>query len=128
MLEVNPDMPYGHSGTPYVNQWFSTADAPDAASFIRLLADGTLDELEKSGGVCIVSTHLGKGFAKNGVLVPDIARIIESLGRRPGWYVPATELLDYLALTQGKGRPLGQWKTAVLETRYLLDRMRARIL
>ena len=123
MLDVNPDMPYCHADTPYVNQWFSTADAPDAAAFIRLLTDERLDALEQAGGVCILSTHLGKGFSKDGVLDSRVARIIQRLGQRPGWYVPTSELLDYLVREQGRGQRLGAWKTLILETRYLLDKL-----
>ena len=125
MLDVNPDMPYRHSKTPYVNQWFSTADAPDASAFIRLLTDERLDALELAGGVCILSTHFGKGFATDGVLDPRVARIIRRLEQRPGWYVPTSELLDYLTCAQGKGQFLGAWKTLKLEMRYLFDKLRS---
>lgn len=125
MMEVNPDMPYRLAGTPYVNGWFSTADAPDAAAFVQLLSDEKLDTLEQSGGVCIVSTHLGKGFTKNGVLDAQVERILSGLGQRPGWYVPVTKLLDYLSGRRGQGRRqyLGPWKTAKLEMRFLLDKV-----
>ena len=123
MLDVNPDMPYRHSSTPYVNHWFSTADAPNASDFIRLLTDERLDALEKAGGACIVSTHFGKGFAKHGVVDPRVVRILERLKQRPGWYVPTSELLDYLVNTQGKGQTLGTWPTLKLEMRYLFDKL-----
>lgn len=123
MLDVNPEMPYRHSNTPYVNQWFSTADAPDVSAFVRLLTDERLEALERAGGIGIVSTHLGKGFSKNGVLDPQVARIIERLGKRPGWYVPTSELLDYLVDVQGRGQMLGLWQTLKLEARYLFGKM-----
>lgn len=119
MLEVNPEMPYRLSETPYVNYWFSTADAADASAFIKLLTDARLDALERAGGVCILSTHLGKGFAKDGVVNPRVTRIIQRLGQRPGWYIPTSELLDYLVSTQGKGQTLGTWQMLNLEVRYV---------
>ena len=125
VLEADPYMPYHLSGTPYVNQWFSTADAPDAAAFVGLLSDENVERLERAGGVCILSTHLGKGFAKNGKLDPEVERIIQRLGQRPGWYVPASELLDYLAAEQRRGQELGWWKLFRLETRFLLDKLYA---
>lgn len=125
MLEVNPDMPYRLAETRHVNMWFSTADAPDAAAFFRLLTEGNIEKLERAGGLCIVSTHLGKGFVKDGALHPQFERIIRTLGGRPGWYVPATDLLDYLVQKQGKGQKLGRWKTFRLETRFLLDKFLA---
>jgi hypothetical protein len=123
MLAVNPEMPYRLSGTPYVNLWFSTADAPEVGHFARLLTEEGLDRLERTGGLCIVSTHLGKGFVKDGMLDPKVQRIFEILGHRPGWYVPVSEMLDYLVRTQGRGRRLGSIGTALLETRYLINKL-----
>jgi len=123
MLEVNPDMPYRSPGTPYVNLWFSTADAPDVEAFVRLLTREKLDRLEQAGGLCIISTHLGKGFATGDVLDPRVRRVFEDLSRKPGWYVPVSQVLDYLVETQGKGRTLGFWKAAVLETQYIAGKL-----
>jgi len=123
MLEVNPEMPYRLSGTPYVNLWFSTADAPDVGDFARLLTQENVDRLEDAGGLCIISTHFGKGFVKDGVLDPRVHRIFQTLSQKPGWYVPVSEMLDYLVQTQGKGRTLDSLKTAMLETRYLVNKL-----
>jgi hypothetical protein len=123
MLEVNPEMPYRTSDTSYVNLWFSTADAPDAGEFVRLLTRENIDRLEQTGGLCIVSTHLGKGFVKDGVLDPRVQRIFQVLSEKPGWYVPVTQMLDYLVQTQDKGQALDPWKTAMLETRYLVHKL-----
>jgi len=123
MLEVNPDMPYRSPGTPYVNLWFSTSDAPDVEAFLRLLTREKLDRLEQAGGLCIISTHLGKGFATGDVLDPRVRRVFEDLSRRPGWYVPVSQMLDYLVETQGKGRTVGFWKAAVLETHYIAGKL-----
>ena len=123
MLEVNPEMPYRLPSTPYVNLWFSTTDAPEVQDFVRLLVRENVDRLEDAGGLCIISTHLGKGFAKDGVLDPRVEGILRDFSRRRGWYVPVSEMLDYLVQTQGKGRPLGSWSTALLETRYLVHKL-----
>ena len=123
LLDVNPQMPYALPGTPWVNLWFSTADAPDVEAFIRLLEREKIDYLQRAKGLCIVSTHLGKGFVRNGVLDPRVERIFQDLGKRPGWYVPVSEMLNYLIETHGRGRALGSWATAVLEGRYLLNRL-----
>lgn len=96
VLEVNPGMPYQLPATKYVNYWFSTADAPDVAAFNRLLADHRIDELERDGGVCIVSTHLGKGFVKDGKLNANTANVLKYLACKPGWFVPVSDVLDYL--------------------------------
>lgn len=123
MLEVNPEMPYRLPNTPYVNLWFSTADAPDVGEFVRLVSRDALHRLERTGGLCIISTHFGKGFARDGVLDPRVAGIFQDLGRMPGWYVPVSEMLDYLVETQGRGRTLGYLKAAMLESRFLVERV-----
>ena len=123
LLEVNPDMPYRVPGTPYVNLWFSTSDAPDVEAFLRLLTWERLERLERAGGLCIISTHLGKGFARGGSLDPRVRRVLEDLSRRTGWYVPVSQMLDYLVASQGKGRILGSWKAARLETRYIAGKL-----
>jgi hypothetical protein len=123
MLEVNPDMPYRTAGTPYVNLWFSTADAPDVEAFVRLLTRQNLERLEAAGGLCIISTHLGKGFARGGSLDPRVRRLLEELERKPGWYVPVSQMLDYLVETQGKGGMLGSWKSAMLEAQYIAGKL-----
>jgi len=123
MLEANPEMPYRLRDTKYVNFWFSTSDAPDVHAFNRLLTPARLDQLERDGGVCIVSTHLGKGFATDGKLNPDTERILRYLGGKPGWYVPVSELLDYLRGKQGGGE-LSDWVRLKLEWLYILDKLK----
>jgi hypothetical protein len=49
--------------------------------------------------------------------------VLEDLGRRPGWYVPVSQMLDYLLETQGKGRTLGAWKAAMLEAKYIAGKL-----
>src|SRR5438477_552667 len=66
---------------------------------------------------------LRKGFVKDGVLDPRVHRIFQTLSQKPGWYVPVSEMLDYLVQTQDKGRILGSLKTAMLETRYLVNKL-----
>lgn len=55
-----PVGPYRLRSTPFVNYWFNSSDAPDAAAFRRLVTKHSIDQLEQEGGVCILSTHLGK--------------------------------------------------------------------
>lgn len=124
-FRVNPEMPYCVDDTPYVKGWFSTTDAPDAATFQRRVTPAALEELEQEGGICIVSTHLGKGFAPDGQLLPEIDTTLRRLAERPGWFVPVSEILDHLAASGGVVR-LGRGALLRLEMRYLLDRLRSR--
>jgi hypothetical protein len=123
ILEVNPDMPYRFAKTPYVDYWFSTADAPDVRAFNRLLSRERIDELMEKGGVCIVSTHFGKGFVQGGVLNPEVAKILHYISTLPGWFVSVSEILDYLLIHRSRASELGFVKRLLLECRFVLDKL-----
>jgi hypothetical protein len=123
MLRMNPTMPYTVPDTKYVKYWFSTADAPDAMSFNRLMHRAAIDRLERDGGVCIVSTHFGKGFVRNGQLDPGAERTLEYLAGKAGWFAPVSEILDHLLRCGGGGQELRWQDRSRLEFRFLLDRL-----
>lgn len=111
LLRVNPSMPYHDPRRPLVRWWFSTSDADGAEEFADLLRESELDRLEREGGVCIVSTHLGKGHAANGVVHSGTRRVLESLARRPGWFPTVGELLDWLRAARSEDRlPAREWR------------------
>ena len=123
LLDVNPDMPYRLSATPYVNYWFSTADAPNVRAFNRLLSRDRLDRLVSDGGICIVSTHFGKGFVQDGTLNPETAKILHYISTQPGWFVPVSEILDYLLIHRSRAPELGFLKRLLLECRFVVDKL-----
>lgn len=125
MLEVDPAMPYHVASAPYVRYWFSTTDAPDVEAFNRLLSPERVDRLEAAGGACIVSTHFGKGFVKDGRVNPETERRLRHLADKPGWFVPASDILDRLA-GAGRGRTLTRSELLRLELRFLMERIRRR--
>lgn len=127
MLDVNPEMPYRLGSTAYVNFWFSTSDAPDVGAFNRLLTRERIDELEEQGGVCIVSTHLGKGFASDGRLHQDTEPILQYIAKKSGWFVPVSDVLDYLRHKQGRGNVLSGADCLKLELRYIADKLLSRV-
>lgn len=111
LLRVNPSMPYRDPSRPFARWWFSTCDADDWRHFIRLLDSEGQTRLESQGGVCIVTTHFGKGFVRKGEVRPEVRRVVEELGRRPGWFVPAGTLLDWLREQRsGEELPPVEWK------------------
>jgi hypothetical protein len=125
MLEADPFMPYHVAGAPWVRYWFSTADAPDARAFNRLLTRERIDRLEARGGVCIVSTHFGKRFVEDGRVNPATESLLRDLADRRGWFVPVSDLLDRL-LAGGRGRTLTRGQVMRMELRFLADRLRQR--
>ena len=111
VLRVNPSMPYRDPIRPYVRWWFSAADAEDVDEFNVLLRPENQRRLEAEGGVCIVATHLGKGFGSAGKPHPETRRLLELLAGRNGWFPPVGELLDWLRARQaGDGLPAGEWR------------------
>lgn len=127
MLSVNPEMPYRLRSTKYVNLWFSTSDAPDVGAFNRLLTRDRIDELEEQGGICIISTHLGKGFVQDGRLHPNTESILRYIAQKPGWFVPVSDVLDHLRNKQGRGNELSGTECLKLELRYIADKLLSRV-
>jgi len=122
MLDVNPQMPYRLRKTKYVNYWFSTTDAPNVHAFNRLLTRKSIDKLEHDGGVCIVSTHLGKGFAKEGNLNSATENVLKYLAKKRGWLVPVSDILDYL-LENRATDGIDFLQRSKLEIRFVINRI-----
>jgi len=126
LLRFDPHTPYRLEGTPCVRYWFSSTDAPNAEVFRRRLTRQALDRLASEGGVCIVSTHLGKGFVQDGRLDPEIDGVLRHLAGLPGWYVPVSTLLDHLR-SEGAGQSLDGLALLRLELRFLFDQLTERL-
>jgi len=125
MLEVDPGMPYHVASTPYVRYWFSTTDAPDVNAFNRVVSRQRIDQLAADGGVCVVSTHFGKGFVRDGRVNPETKSLLRHLADKGGWLVPVSEVLDRLLAT-GRGRTLTQGELLRIELRFVAERIRHR--
>ncbi len=109
---INPSMPYRDARRAAPAWWFSASDANDVHDFNALISPANQDWLEREGGVCIVATHLGKGFATTGQVHPDTRRLLERLAAKPGWFVPVGELLDWLRAERNgsAGLPREEWR------------------
>ncbi len=93
---INPTLPYHDPSRPLVRWWFSAANADDVHEFNRLISSERQERLERRGGVCIVATHLGKHFFRNGHINAECERLLGELASRRGWFPNLSELLDYL--------------------------------
>lgn len=96
LARKNPSMPYRDLRRPYATWIFSASDAENADAFIDLIRESNQERLEREGGVCIVATHLGKGFCAGGKVREDVERLLVRLAKRPGWFVPVSPILDEL--------------------------------
>lgn len=123
--DLHPVGPYRDPSTPWVKLWFTTSDAPDARHFKNLMTPGAVERLADNGGICILSTHLGKGFVDDGRVDPDVERILRHLAGLPGWFAPVSEVLDFL---RGPEPPtITEAQRLRLETAHVLDRVVHRI-
>lgn len=120
IARINPSMPYRDPTRPLVPWWFSAADAEDAETFNALLRPDLQERLEREGGICIVATHLGKGFVKNGCVHPITQRRLQALADRGGWFPTAGDLLDWLrARRQTETLPQREWRR--MQWRWVID-------
>jgi len=122
---IPPGGPYRLRSTPWVSHWFNTSDAPDAAAFRRLVTRDAVDRLVEAGGTCILSTHLGKGFARGGRVDPAVEDALRYVAGHDGWFVPASAILEHQLAARGSARisPITRWG---LEMRHLASLVRAR--
>ncbi len=101
VLRPCPVLPYHDPRRPYVNWWFASTHAPSLEPLLDLLRPERLDRLEAEGGACIAYTHLGQDAAPDGRVDPRLRRAVEALAERPGWFVPASTVLDHLRAAPG---------------------------
>jgi hypothetical protein len=121
--KADPNTPYRLTDTPFVQYWFSTSDAADVTQFRRLVTRAAVDRLHRERGLCILSTHLGKGFCREGRIDPHVADILRYMATLPGWFVPVTTLLDHL-MGLAPRAPLSGFALAHLELSHVSDRLR----
>ena len=94
-LRACPYMPYHDPDRPFVNYSSFSAEGATVKPFLDRLRDANLDRLEGEGGACIMYTHFGLGFW-DGRVHEGFAKPMTRLARRNGWFVPVSQLLDYL--------------------------------
>lgn len=119
---IPPGRPYREPRKLLRPVFFNTADAPDVEAFNRLVNPQSIEELRRAGGWAIVSTHFGKGFFRQGELNEQFCETVRCLGRTNGWYVPVSELLDFLVRRDG-ARPLGWLERLRMESAHVSDRL-----
>ena len=124
-LAVNPSMPYHDPRRPYVNLWYSGCDGEDVARFTELISEDAQERLERRSGCCLVYTHLGKQFADDIRQGGAWQQRMRQLAKRPGWFAPASEILDFLA-SRRKDTLIPPGERRSLERRWVFERLAAR--
>jgi hypothetical protein len=116
-------MPYRNPDKPYVNYWFHTSDGGGVESFNELLTEENIDRLEQESGVCLVYTHFGKGFYKDGEINSRTRELLTGLASRNGWFAPASEILDYLQKQNPNDRQLSFRNEVRLELYWMWEKL-----
>jgi hypothetical protein len=125
LARINPSMPYHDAARPLVDLWFSAADADGCHEFNELLRSEHQEQLERERGFCIVATHFGKGFARNGRVNSVTRQRLEALANRPGWFPSVGELLDWLRAQRTTTElPAREWRR--MQWRWAFDLVRRR--
>lgn len=70
--------------------------AGDGDGFLRGYSTANMDALERDGGIALVYVHLNTGWLDphTGRIRADIEERLEYLAAKPGWFAPASEILD----------------------------------
>lgn len=126
LLNVSQCLPYSAKTLPFVKSCFFTSDVDNVEEFNEFLCVRNQKKLEEKRGVCIVSTHFGKGFVKNGELHQETKALLLKLSRRNGWFVPVCDILNFL-----KGRKddnsIGGFDLFMLEFKWFLNSLKRKL-
>ncbi len=121
-LAACPSMPYHDPDRPYVRYWFAASEGPDVGSFNKTLSEANQDRLSAAGGACIMYTHLASGFYVDGKLNTRFSELLERLAGAGGWFVPVSELLEFLLRRNGHYE-ISATERKRLERRWLRDKL-----
>ncbi|MGS2724300.1 hypothetical protein ACVBEJ_11185 [Porticoccus sp. GXU_MW_L64] len=125
-LKFNPSMPFQDPARSLVNYWFSSSSVDNVVEFERYVTKETIDNLVADKGICILSTHLAKGFCRNGMLRDSVKRILDYIASKNGWFVPVSEILDW-RLSCGYGYEMTKFERRSQEFRWLAENLSSRI-
>lgn len=126
LLKISDSIAYKNKKHPWVKNWFISADADNVEEFNLLLDEKNQEKLERENGVCIVSTHFGKGFLRNGKINEKTRLLLKQMSQRNGWFVPVSTALDFLCSDQRGGNVIGPLSLYQLEIKWFLCLIRSR--
>jgi len=123
-LAVCPEQPYHDPSRPYVKFWFTAADGFNVKRFLVNFTADRLKRLEEVGGLCIAYVHFAYDFVKNGSVNVEFRKRMEFLSTLNGWFVPASQILDYLRQgADSSQRTITPERLRQLETKWLFEKM-----
>lgn len=120
---INPTLPYHDPRKPFVNFWFSSCEGADVAKFCEMISEPNQDRLAAELGTCIMYTHFASGFCREGKVHPVFERLMRRLSKLNGWFVPVSELLEFL-LDRRSPHTIPVAELAGMENRWIRYKMR----
>ncbi len=127
LWNITQAIPYRIAETYGVGAYFPSSFADNVEEFIELLSPTGQAKLEQERGLCILGTHFGKGFLRNGRVHPGVVEVLTDLSKRPGWYRPVSTVLDYLVQNTGGVAELRGYPLFLLEGRWFWHSFRRRM-
>jgi hypothetical protein len=121
-LRACPWMPYHDPTKPLVNAWYASTEGSNSSRYVEALSEASQDRLEAEGGACIMYTHFGHHFVQDGALLPRFRDLMRRLSAKGGWFVPVSQLLDFLRADHGLVQ-LDARQRRQLETRWLSEKL-----
>jgi hypothetical protein len=121
---INPTLPYYDPGKPFVNFWFSSSEGGNVSKFCHTLHESNQDRLQAESGICIMYTHFASGFASGDATHSLFTRLMRRLSKLNGWFVPVTELLDFLQREKAGRNTIPAGERAAMENRWIRYKMR----
>jgi len=125
-IGIPPGRPYADPSKQKKTMFFNTTDAPDVLAFNKLVNPSSISKLRAQNGWAIISTHLGKGFYRNNKIDPEFKNNMEYLASLPGWFVPTSQLLDFLKIELG-GSEVSTTERFWMEYTHVIDRVKGRL-
>ncbi len=129
LLNINKPLPYKDRSKPWASSWFYTCDADNVAEFNELLSLANQQKLLRQRGVCIVTTHLGKGFNKDNDIHPTTKLLLLKLKEKNGWFAPVSVVLDFLRAQSDSSSPeeISKRELFFMELRWFIDSFKRRL-
>ncbi len=127
ILKKVPELPYRDKEfIQYSNYWFASTFAPNQWVFNHIINENAIDKLEEEGGVGIVYTHFGYYKYENGKIDESFKRKMEYLSKKEGWFVPVSELLEFLLKNKKNDRYISEYRKLILSLSHLFTRIKFR--